>query len=163
MLRTTLLALAAASPLALPLVGGTAALAVDTRDAGQETGQEEHAEEEDPLDGAMMRLKGGSRALRGLMAREDAERCLAVVADMQAAVVQAKSEVPHTVEEQPEEARPAFVADYRRTLLTLLEGLIAVERALLDADFEAAKAAFAEQVQPMEKAGHRRFKDSADG
>ncbi|QDU67125.1 cytochrome b562 [Engelhardtia mirabilis] len=155
MLRRPVLMLAAiAAPLLLPIVQNSGTLQ-------QERGTQEHSEEheeEGPLEQAMSRLKGGTRALRAMMARQDAAGCLSIVSDMQAAVIQAKGEIPETAEAKSEEERPAFVTDYRRTMLTLLTNLIDLERSFLDGDFEAAQAIYDERVRPMEREGHDKFK-----
>lgn len=174
MLRYAALAAAAAAPLLYPtapapaptdavaLAPAAVPSAAVAPAALQDGGEEVAVEEEDPLDESMMQLKGGTRALRGLMARGDVEGCLRVVSNMQAATIVAKGETPHTAEEQPEDGREAFIADYRRTMLTLLEHLISLERAMLDGDMEAAETIFKESVRPMEKQGHQRFKNSSD-
>jgi hypothetical protein len=145
---------------ALPLVLGWAAWSPSAPSAAPTVpgalAQDEG--EESPLHAAMETINGGLRELRALVGGEDRAGTLATLDRVQQAALTAKAQAPVSLEVVPAEQRDAFLADYRNELLTLVERLIAVERAVLTGDREGARTILEEQVLTMKKDAHNRFK-----
>jgi hypothetical protein len=122
----------------------------------------EKQEQESLLEERMHAIEEELRALRRLV-RDPAHspQALAALARVQAAAVAAKSETPRHAAQIPEAERAKFAADYRREMVLFLERSLGLERALLDGDSEAARAAY-DALDAMEDAAHERFAPEAD-
>ena len=83
---------------------------------------------------------------------------LASIAKLQADAVVAKSELPRMLPHVPEAERPAFVVNYRREMVRLLEASLKLESAVLDGKQEPINNAF-EALRSMEDPAHDRFTD----
>ena len=130
--------------------------AVDSpfEEALQEPAQEE---EVGPLEGRMLVLKRGMRALRrGLKDPEKDAASLEIVTEMAATVGQSKILPPPMIEAIPEERRDDFLLEYRKSMVSMQMELLKLEMGLLEGDREAAKASY-ESLKEMEDAGHERF------
>ncbi len=143
-----------AVPLALCLGLGT----------GLRPGSSLPADDDDPseLEAQMEHIEDAVKHLRrSLRDPANRERSLELVVDMQAATFACKALTPAMLEDVPESARPAFVTDYRRTLVDFLDAQLELEAALLDGDEAATKAAF-DRVRGLEDTGHARFTRDED-
>jgi hypothetical protein len=96
------------------------------------------------------------RLRRALRDEGSLEEGLAAVAAMQEATLKAKLLEPPLAALRPEAERAAFVRDYRKMLVQMLEAELAVETALLDGDREAARTRF-QALRAFEDQGHERF------
>lgn len=76
----------------------------------------------------------------------------------QRAILAAKLLPPKMTPNVPEPERPRFLADYRKMMAALLIEFCHLERALLDGDRDAAKAAY-KRLHLMEEEGHNSFTD----
>jgi hypothetical protein len=83
---------------------------------------------------------------------------LASIAKLQADAVAAKSELPRMLPHVPEAERPAFVVNYRREMVRMLEASLKLESAVLDGKQEPINSAF-EALRSMEDPAHDRFTD----
>jgi hypothetical protein len=109
------------------------------------------------LEGAMKQMERSYKALaRQLDDPSKDELSLRAISMLQAGVATGKGMVPHIVEEKPEAERPAFLAEYRKTMLDVLKAAIDLEEKLVAGDREGAKAAL-ETLHKMEEDGHRKF------
>ena len=119
--------------------------------------QDPGGHEESPLEEEMLTLEDNLGKLRRAIRDESkAAECLEAVAAMQQAVMKCKLMTPPRAADLPEDQRAAFVADYRKMLIGLLQDQLALETALLDGDFDTAKELF-KKVRAMEETGHERF------
>ncbi|MEM7306484.1 MAG: hypothetical protein AAF682_07435 [Planctomycetota bacterium] len=147
MKRTIVLPAAAlATALALPLASFVA-----PQEAGEEQAEEYYLEDE------MLNLEDHLGKLRRAIRDESkVAECLTAVAGMQDAVMKCKLLTPPRAADLPEDKRAAYVADYRKMLIGLLQDQLALEAALLDGDFDTAKELF-KKIRAMEETGHERF------
>ena len=143
----TLIAIALAAPL----------LAAFQDPVGEAAG--EAADEPTALASQMEVVEQGLRKLRRSV--RDPERnteSFELLAGMQRAALESKSERPVMTDRVPEAERDAFLADYRKDMIALLEGLLAIEKSLLDGDTRAARE-HTKRVAAMEDSGHDKFVD----
>lgn len=123
------------------------------QEAAPEHAQEPHS----PLSEAMEVVEESLGRLRRALRDEGSlEEGLAAVAAMQEATLKAKLLEPPLAALRPEAERAAFVRDYRKMLVQMLEAELAVETALLDGDREAARTRF-QALRAFEDQGHERF------
>ena len=143
-----------ATALMVPLLG---AFQDPVGEAAGEAG--EAADELTPLAKQMEVVEQGLRKLRRSV--RDPERnaeSIELLAGMQRAALESKSQRPVMTERVPEAERDAFLADYRKGMIALLEGLLAIEKSLLDGDNRAARE-HTKRVAEMEDSGHDKFVD----
>lgn len=166
-------------PLSLPVVCLGLALALAPRpslaqDDGPREGRRERREhqeggrergehgEEGPLHNGMESLNRSLRTLRKSLRDEarDAESLDALV-KAQNAVSACKVETPPLTEKQPEEARAAYVVEFRKLLIRVQHGLLDVEDALLDGNRDRA-VELLQATKDLEEPGHDRFTEDED-
>jgi hypothetical protein len=129
------------------LLAGLAAPAASSRDEG------EHG----PIHDHMEKLEDGMKALRrDLKDPAKNESSLALLVGMQDAVQQSKLHAPPLTAKQPEEARAAYVVEYRTQLIALQKDLLDLELALLAGDNATAQALW-KQAHDREDPGHEKF------
>lgn len=152
-----LVLLAAPAALALPALLGP----LGEHPLAASTAQEaDHDEDDSPLLAAMDEINAGLRNLR--RAVKDPERradCLAIVDEMQGAVLRAKREVPPIAAKQEGEAGARTTSGYRRMMAEVLATTARLEIAILDGDAEAAGAVLRE-LNELKAAGHERFQEA---
>ncbi len=118
------------------------------------------AEEGDtPLMVEMEKIEQAEQFLRRSIgdAAQDAES-LKQVAIAQQAILASKLMAPKMVTNVPEADRPKFLAEYRKSMASLLIEFTHLEQALLDGDRAAAKLAY-KKLHAMEETGHNDFTD----
>ena len=130
-----------------------------SQDHGEELAGEH---EESPLGQAMERMKGAARRLERVLQGDDAATALGLVADFQAGVVAAKSEVPPRAGPLAGAEQEAFVTDYRATMVKLLRVTCDLEQALLENRLEDARRIFTDELKAMQKPSHDRFQEDGD-
>lgn len=118
-----------------------------------------HDEPDTPLAAEMEKIEHAEHFLRRSIgdAAQDAES-LKRIAEAQQAILVAKLLPPKMAASLPAAEQAKFVAAYRSTMGQLLIEFTALERALLDGDREAAKAAY-KRLHGMEEDGHAEFTD----
>jgi hypothetical protein len=104
----------------------------------------------------MERVKDGLKKLRRMIHEGQRDPALAEVALLEEASLRAKLLVPVRAQDVPEAERAAFVRDYRKGMVELVAAELALETALLEDDFEAARAAL-EALSELEDPAHGRF------
>ena len=139
------------SSLLLPL--SALALGPDPVAPTQEEGEESHV-----LHESMETLNDGLRNLRGALIQEDVEQVLAILDEVEAAVVEGKSQVPETVEAVAEDQREAFVRDFRGEQLVLLQRLLELEGMVLAGDLAEGEEFLKTEIYAMKRSAHSRFK-----
>ena len=118
--------------------------------------QEEEAPNE--LYQSMQILNEGLRDLRGALLKEDMDVLLSTLDEVEAAIVVGKGQVPETAAAVPEDQRDAFVLDFRREQLQLLERMLAFEQLVLDGELTEAEEYLKTEIYAMKRPSHSRFK-----
>jgi len=122
----------------------------------QGKGKEDHAPDS-VLESHMHGIEDALHALRrSLKDPAKSADSLASIAKLQTDAVVAKSELPRMLPHVPEAERAAFVVEYRREMVRLLEASLKLESAVLDGKPEPIQAAF-EALRSMEDPAHDRF------
>jgi len=121
--------------------------------------QEEPAATDTPMMVEMEKIEQAANFLRRSIAdpAQDAES-LQQIAVAQQAILVSKLLPPKMAANVPEAERPKFLAEYRKTMAQLLIEFATLERAVIDGDREAAKAAY-KRLHSMEEDGHAEFTD----
>lgn len=122
-------------------------------------GRGHHEEDETPLAQQMEKIEHAEHFLRRAIndPKQDGES-LARIAEAQQAILTAKLLKPKMTGSLPDDEQAKFVVNYRHDIAGLLIEFTNVERALLDGDRDAAKAAY-KKLHEMEEAGHNEFTD----
>ncbi len=118
-----------------------------------------NADGDSPLDKGMEKLNKGFRSLR--RAGSDFGKVLEYASSMQEGALLAKAEMPHTIEELEEKARPAALKKYRLTMIALIEELLVLEKAALAEDADKVKASI-QKLRGLQQSGHKEFKDDEE-
>lgn len=115
------------------------------------------ADETTVLEDRMLEMQAAVKLLRrSVRDAEKAAESLGHLDVIQAAVVAAKREAPRMAAGVPEEQRAAFVAEYRRQMILMLQKTCELELAVLDGDTGRARALHKE-IADMEDPGHEQF------
>jgi hypothetical protein len=126
--------------------------------AADEAGEHGAAHADNPLHDVMEELGTQFRDLRRAVRRaEDAPQALELLQSMQALAVQAKALEPKQVEDLPEAERPSVMRAYQLQMVTLLEKLLATERALLEERHTAA-GDLVKEIYIVQRDAHREFR-----
>jgi soluble cytochrome b562 len=134
------------------LVGSIAVAVAATYPAGRPV-----AAADGPLEEAMERMNASMKVLLKGVSADNRDAALDHVAKMQASILTAKTEKPHSAEKVAEGERGAFLAEYRKTLVQALAATCKLETALLDGKYDAANAVVKDELAPLKKSGHDRF------
>ncbi|MBK7644917.1 MAG: hypothetical protein IPJ19_18055 [Planctomycetes bacterium] len=110
------------------------------------------------LDASMKQMSEALKVLeKGVTAQNEAE-ALAELAKFESALIAAKSEVPDSAEKVDEKKRPAYVADYRKTLVATLKLALDAEVAIADHKYKDADSLIRNKLVAQKSAGHSKFK-----
>ena len=118
--------------------------------------------EESAIGQSMEKMKGALRRMERALEGGDTAAALPLVAEFQAAVVNAKSEVPERAATVEEAERPAFVSDYRSTMVKLLKASCELEQALIEGRAADAQKILASDMKALQKPSHQRFRVERD-
>jgi hypothetical protein len=118
--------------------------------------------EESALAQSMEKMKSAVRRMERALEGDDLSLALPLIAEFQAAVVAAKSEVPERAAMVEEAARAAFVNDYRATMVKLLRVSCDLEQALIENRAADAARIFASELKALQKPSHERFQVEDD-
>ena len=126
----------------------------------QEHGAQEQAEEheEGPLGQAMEHMKAALRRLGRAVQGDDAAVALPLVAEFQANVIAAKSQVPHTAEELAGAEKERFLGEFRSTMVKLLRVTCDLEMALIESRMDDARRILEDELKAMQEPAHDRFR-----
>jgi len=125
--------------------------------------QDPQGHEESTIGQSMEKMKGALRRMDRALEGGDTAAALPLIADFQAAVVAAKSEVPERAATVVEADRPAFVNDYRSTMVKLLKASCDFEQALIEGRADDAKKILASDMKSLQKPSHQRFRVEREG
>lgn len=112
----------------------------------------------------MEKMKDALKATAGIIKDPEAplDDALKYVAQLEGAVVDAKSMTPLRVSRLEKPEREIEFREYQRTQAKVLGELVNLELALLDGDREAASQVIAGPLRELREQGHDRFKDPED-
>jgi len=105
------------------------------------------------MEGLKTNLKGVAMALQG----SDAETALRHLAEMQRIVLLAKLESPPNLDEQPEREREAHRAEFRKSLVRVLQELAGMELEILDGEYDKAFARVTGSLYTLRESSHDKF------
>ncbi len=111
----------------------------------------------DELEQAMRQINGVGKALGRGITDDNRDESLAQIAKLQSAVIAAKAMTPDTAAAVAADARPAFMTEYRKTLVEVLKVACDMEIAILDGKYEAAQDLMKTQLGALKKSGHDKF------
>lgn len=155
-MKLTLLPLVAACSSVLWLAPSEV-LAPDGQERKREERHEGEHEEHSPLEERMHAIEDSIRALRRSL-KDPAKQAesLTLLGKLEADIIAAKGETPRMAPKVPEAERPKFLVEYRLEMVSMLEHALAVEKAVLAGNAEAAQQAF-EKLRGLEDPAHARF------
>ncbi len=139
-----------------PFVSGPdpVALAADDDETTDDTDEAHEAHE--ALEKAMDAVKGGDRAVRRAMRKQDHSTALKSVNRVQLAVIEAKKLVPSAAFRLEGLERAALELDFRQRLIGVLEQWVLFEKALLLGKVEEASAVL-KKISALKKSAHEEF------
>jgi len=112
---------------------------------------------EDDLEGIMEGMDKNFEAVYASIEKKEAAPALELMSKLQLACISAKTLTPPKLKTVEEKDKAAFMAGYRKQMMSLLKGWADLEIALLDGDFDQAKK-LAEGIDDMKKTGHDTYK-----
>jgi hypothetical protein len=118
------------------------------------------AQESGRIEDSMQVLQASTKRIEKALQKDDLVTVADVVLRMQSAVWEAKTKEPEkgsAITDATEKA--AFLLAFRKELIQLEKHLLDLELAALDGKVDDAKRVFEQNIKPMKKAGHARYKD----
>ncbi len=97
------------------------------------------ASEGDDLEGIMKGIDKNFEATLAAIEKKDAAAAMDLVTKIQQGCISAKTFTPPKIKTVEEKDKPAFVAGFRKQILTLLKSTADLEIAIVDNDFDKAK------------------------
>jgi soluble cytochrome b562 len=111
----------------------------------------------DDLEEIMESLDKNFEAVLASIEKKEAAPALELTTKMQQACISAKTLTPPKLRTVEEKDKAAFVAGYRKQILTLLKATADLEIALVDGVFVQAKKV-ADEIDAMQSSGHDTYK-----
>jgi len=114
-----------------------------------------------PNDSLEQAMKQMSEALKTLEQGVNAEHHAAALDELtkfESALIAAKGLVPDSAAKVDDKKRAAFVADYRKTLLSTLRFALDAESAIADGKYKDADALIRNKLAAQKSAGHSKFR-----
>ncbi len=115
---------------------------------------------DDALHDAMEKMNDAYKTLaRGLRRPDTAKKSeyLKAAENLQAGIMIAKQQVPHSVAEKAGDEQKKMAADYRIMMIQTMEAALKVEKALLMDKFDEAKAAV-DELKSLKSKGHEKYR-----
>ncbi|MEE2857627.1 MAG: hypothetical protein VX949_09575 [Planctomycetota bacterium] len=140
----------------IPVVSGLNPVAVAADDDEPTDDTDEAHEAHEALEKVMDAVKGGDRAVRRAMRKQDHSTALKSVNRVQAAVIEAKKLVPSAAFSLEGEERAALELEFRQRLIGVLEQWILFEKALLLGKVEEASEVL-KKISALKKSAHEKF------
>jgi predicted exporter len=111
------------------------------------------------IEQAMGQMNDALKVLSKGVNADNREAALAELTKFETAIIAAKSQVPASAEKVDEKKRPAFVAEFRKSLIDALKIACDAEAAVTDGKYKEADKLIANKLGAMKSAGHSKFKD----
>lgn len=115
------------------------------------------------LGDSMHQMEEALKALSKPVTAETRAASLEALAKFETAVIAAKAETPESAAKVEEKKRPAFLADYRKTLVEALKLACDAETAILNDKYKDADGLIRNKLGAMKSAGHSKFKGEGGG
>lgn len=113
----------------------------------------------DAIGHAMQQMNDALKALGKGVTAETKDAALQELSKFETAVIAAKAEVPASAAKVDEKKRPAFVAEYRKTLIEALKFAGDAEAAVVDGKFKDADTLVRNKLGALKSSGHGKFKE----
>ncbi len=113
---------------------------------------------EDAVKHAMDDMNSALKALSSGVTAENKDASLEELSKFESAIIAAKSHEPESAAKIDEKKRPAFVAEFRKTLLDALKTACDAEAAIADGKYKDADKLIKNKLGAMKSAGHSKFK-----
>src|SRR5258708_32614365 len=110
------------------------------------------------IESAMKQMSEALKVLEKGVTAQDKAAALDELGKFESALVAAKGQVPDSAAKVEEKKRPAFVADFRKTLVATLRLALDAEAAVADDKFKDADALIRNKLAAQKSAGHSKFK-----
>jgi hypothetical protein len=124
----------------------------------KEEGREQH-DEDTKLAGIMQKMRGDMKRLRPQLESKDQAAAWKTVCSIQQHILEIKQESPEMAQGKSEAERPAFVNAFRAKISELLKTTCDLEAAVLASQFDEAEKVLRNMIGPMQKAGHKQFRN----
>ena len=145
-------------PLILPALLASAAITVAwTNPPSPNTAASIEVGEEEELEDIMHGIDKNFEAVMAAIEKKDAPGAMELTTKLQQSCISAKTFTPPKLKTVEEKDKPAFIAGYRKQMLTLLKSMADLEIALVDNDFEKAKKVGGD-IDAIKKTGHDTYK-----
>lgn len=106
---------------------------------------------------AMGQINRSVKTLGKGITADSASAALEELVKIEQALIVAKGATPDTAAQVEEEKRPAFVAEYRTSLLEMLKHVCDAEIAVLDGKYKDAEGILKGKLGALKSAGHDKF------
>ena len=113
--------------------------------------------DEEDLEHLMEEMDKNFEAVLAAIEKKEAAPALELLTKMQLACISAKTLTPPKLRTIEEKGKAAFVAGYRKQMMTLLKGWADLEIALVDANFDAAKK-LTDEIDSLKSGAHDTYK-----
>jgi hypothetical protein len=117
----------------------------------------------DPVDASikqsMDQMNDAMKALSKPITPENKEAALEELTKFETAIIAAKSLTPSTAAKVDEKKRPAFVAEFRKSLVEALKFACDAEVAIAEGKYKDADKLINNKLAAMKSAGHSKFKE----
>jgi hypothetical protein len=120
---------------------------------------QEQGEEDTKLAGIMQRIRADMKRLGKELEEKDQAASWKTISSVQQHILEAKQESPETAKAKSDTERPAYVAAFRTKISQVLKASCDLEVAVLAGKFDDAGKVYQEMFGPMQKAGHRQFRN----
>lgn len=115
------------------------------------------------IEDAMHQMDEALKTLSKPVTPETRVEALDALAKFQLAVIAAKAETPETAAKIDEKKRPAFLADYRKSLVEALKLACDAETAILNDKYKDADGLIRNKLSALKSSGHSKFKGEGGG
>lgn len=112
----------------------------------------------DAIEQAMGQINRSMKALGRGISEETRDSALEELAKIEESLLLAKVQTPDTAEAVDEKKRPAFVTDYRKTLIEALKFACDAESAVLEGKYKDAEGILRGKLGSLKSAAHDKFK-----
>lgn len=112
----------------------------------------------EPLKAAMHQIDDSMKTLSKGVTAENRTAMLDEIGKLETALMTAKALTPDSAAKIDEKKRPAFVNDFRKTLIDGMNFALAAEVSIVDAKFKEADTTIRNKLGGLKSTGHGKFK-----
>jgi hypothetical protein len=107
---------------------------------------------------AMHQMDESLKNLSKGITAENRDKSLEELAKFETAVMTAKAQTPDSAAKVDEKKRPAFVADFKKTLVEAMQMALTAETSILDGKYKEADTTIRNKLGGIKSTGHGKFK-----